>query len=75
MSALPIFLQIGRIEGLLVAAGVLAPRRQPVPEPPHPPTGREGPPTAVDGLAHLVDRSTTAPAPVAAWDGRTAAHG
>ena len=75
MSALPVFLQIGRIEGLLTAAGMLAPRQTPGTEPPLPPAGREAAPAPADDASDLVGRSTPAAAPVAAWGGRTAAHG
>lgn len=75
MSALPVFLQIGRIEGLLTAAGVLAPRHEPAPEPPQPPPSRKTGSSMLPDPGGLVDRSTPAPAPVASWGGRTAAHG
>ena len=50
MSALPIVLQLGRIEGLLTAAGALPSRRAPRPKPPEPPNGLKPSSSSADDL-------------------------
>lgn len=75
MSALPVFLQIGRIEGLLTAAGVLPDRRDTAPPPSTPPPGRERSPDSSSAAGGLEDTLPPSRPSAQPWGGRTAAVG